>query len=292
MRRAEPGIVVTAMPVASSGLVDRVTAMIIKGSYLILIVPDRSYASRTLNRFLSSVTVRCPQQLTAALCLRSELRTRPQSTCIRRCYDMCTILSMGGLNLADLNGNQKSMNTIAPYSNLSKCSLSAPRSPAARKRTLRFLSRSSWKTPVCSKQPWFAVHKTGRRSRYVAECINARDAINRIEAAAGKEFVEIELEKQSERKRQALRRTQEAAAEARRRTLEAQRLREEQEYLGIFDSDARLIQVTQIREGSVSMAKCHRGTCEAMRRALSLSQRRYSRQKMGRRFRKKSSSGA
>ena len=71
-------------------------------------------------------------------------------------------------------------------------------------------------------------------SRYVVECINARDAVNRLEAAAEKTRRE-DLEKQSERKRQALRRTQEAAAEARRRTLEAQRLREEQQYLSIYD---------------------------------------------------------
>lgn len=71
-------------------------------------------------------------------------------------------------------------------------------------------------------------------SRYVAECVNARDAVNRLEAAQEKTRRE-DLEKQSERKRQALRRTQEAAAEARRRTEEAQRRREEEEYLGIFD---------------------------------------------------------
>lgn len=74
-------------------------------------------------------------------------------------------------------------------------------------------------------------------SRYLAECINARDAVNRMEAAQEKTRRE-ELEKQSERKRQALRRTQEAAAEARRRALETQRRREEQEYLGIFDQPA------------------------------------------------------
>jgi hypothetical protein len=72
------------------------------------------------------------------------------------------------------------------------------------------------------------------KSRYLADCINARDAVNRLEAAAEKTRRE-DLERQSERKRQALRRTQEAAAEARRRTLEAQRSQEEQEYLGIFD---------------------------------------------------------
>jgi hypothetical protein len=71
-------------------------------------------------------------------------------------------------------------------------------------------------------------------SRYVVECINARDAINRVEAVEERSRRE-EFERQFERKRLALRRTQEAAAEARRRTLEAQRLREEQEYLGLFD---------------------------------------------------------
>ncbi len=67
-------------------------------------------------------------------------------------------------------------------------------------------------------------------SKYVAECMNARDAVNRLEAAAERTRREG-LEKQSERKRQALRRTQEAAAEARRRSLEEQRKREEDEYL-------------------------------------------------------------
>ncbi len=67
-------------------------------------------------------------------------------------------------------------------------------------------------------------------SKYVIECINARDAVNRLEAAAERERREG-LEKQSERKRQALRRTQQAAAEARRRALEEQRRQEEEEYL-------------------------------------------------------------
>lgn len=70
--------------------------------------------------------------------------------------------------------------------------------------------------------------------KYEAECINAREAINRIEAAEVAARRE-QLEAQSERKRQALRRTQQAAAEARRRALEAQRMREEAEYLGLFE---------------------------------------------------------
>ncbi len=71
-------------------------------------------------------------------------------------------------------------------------------------------------------------------TKYDAECLNARDAVNRQEAASERERRE-QLEAQSESKRQALRRTQEAAAEARRRRLEAQRLKEEAEYLGLFE---------------------------------------------------------
>ena len=70
--------------------------------------------------------------------------------------------------------------------------------------------------------------------KYEAACVNARDAVNRLEVGE-KQARHAELEAQSERKRQALRRTQEAAAEARRRALEAQRRREEAEYLGVFD---------------------------------------------------------
>lgn len=70
-------------------------------------------------------------------------------------------------------------------------------------------------------------------SRYLPECINARDAVNRLEAAEERTRRES-LEAQSERKRQALRRTQAAAAEARRRAIENQRRREEEEYQGIF----------------------------------------------------------
>ena len=71
------------------------------------------------------------------------------------------------------------------------------------------------------------------QSRYEAECVNAREAIARIEAreeAARRE----ELERQSEAKRRALRRTQEAAAEARRRAEETQREQREAEYLAQF----------------------------------------------------------
>lgn len=71
-------------------------------------------------------------------------------------------------------------------------------------------------------------------TKYEAECVNAREAVNRLASAEQQERRQ-KLEDQSARKRQALRRTQEAAAEARRRALEAQRLREEAEYLGLFE---------------------------------------------------------
>lgn len=71
------------------------------------------------------------------------------------------------------------------------------------------------------------------KTRYDEECINARQAVSRIQAKeeAAKTAA---LEASSERKRQALRRTQAAAAEARRRAAEAQRLQEEAEYLAQF----------------------------------------------------------
>ncbi len=71
--------------------------------------------------------------------------------------------------------------------------------------------------------------------KYDAECVNAREAVNRISTLEEKER-RAEMEARSEQKRQALRRTQEAAAEARRRTAEAQRLREEAAYLGQFEA--------------------------------------------------------
>jgi len=78
------------------------------------------------------------------------------------------------------------------------------------------------------------------KTKYDPECINAREAANRLDAEDRRER-QADLEAQSERKRKALRRTQEAAAEARRRTAEAERMRQEAEYLGVFESvpDAR-----------------------------------------------------
>ena len=70
-------------------------------------------------------------------------------------------------------------------------------------------------------------------TKYEAECVNAREAINRI-AKAEEDARRAEHEAQSQRKRRALRRTQEAAAEARRRAAEAARQREEAAYLAQF----------------------------------------------------------
>ena len=70
--------------------------------------------------------------------------------------------------------------------------------------------------------------------KYEAECVNAREAINRI-ATEEKKARRAETEAQFERKRRSLRRTQEAAAEAKRRAAEARRRREEAEYLGVYD---------------------------------------------------------
>jgi hypothetical protein len=72
-------------------------------------------------------------------------------------------------------------------------------------------------------------------TKYDAECVNAREAVNRIEVLQD-QARRAEFEAQSEQKRQALRRTQEAAAEARRRANEAQQQREEATYLGQFDA--------------------------------------------------------
>lgn len=72
-----------------------------------------------------------------------------------------------------------------------------------------------------------------RDSRYDQECINAREAVNRIEAKK-EEIRRAEHETRSDAKRRALRQTQEAEAEARRRAEEDERLREEAEYLAQF----------------------------------------------------------
>ncbi|NIV17316.1 MAG: EexN family lipoprotein [Woeseiaceae bacterium] len=71
------------------------------------------------------------------------------------------------------------------------------------------------------------------QTRYDAECVNARQAVSMLEAREDRERAKA-FEAQSQRKREALRRTQTAAAEARRRAQEAERLREETAYLAQF----------------------------------------------------------
>lgn len=77
--------------------------------------------------------------------------------------------------------------------------------------------------------------------KYEAECVNAREAVNRLERAAERER-RLQLEAQSDRKRQALRRTQEAAAAARRRAEEERRRLEQAEYLGVFEDGSAVTQ--------------------------------------------------
>ena len=71
------------------------------------------------------------------------------------------------------------------------------------------------------------------KTRYDAECMNARQAVQQIEAREEAER-RAEFEARSDAKRRALRKTQEAASEARRRAAEAERLRKEAEYLAQF----------------------------------------------------------
>jgi membrane-bound lytic murein transglycosylase len=75
--------------------------------------------------------------------------------------------------------------------------------------------------------------KDRAQSRYDAECVNARAAAARITATEEAERA-ADLEARSERKRQELRRAQEAAAEGRRRAEDAARRARDAEYLAQF----------------------------------------------------------
>ena len=87
--------------------------------------------------------------------------------------------------------------------------------------------------PILLEAAMVRCSRDRRESRYDQECINAREAVNRIEAKEAQMRRE-ELEARSESKRRALRRMQEAQAEARRRAEEVERLRKEAEYLAQF----------------------------------------------------------
>jgi hypothetical protein len=69
--------------------------------------------------------------------------------------------------------------------------------------------------------------------RYDQECMNAREAVKIVEAKE-EEVRRAELEARSEAKRRALRRRQEAVAEAQRMADDDRRRREEAEYLAQF----------------------------------------------------------
>ena len=69
--------------------------------------------------------------------------------------------------------------------------------------------------------------------KYAPECVNARDAVHRLEAAEDRKRRQ-DLERLSEEKRQALRRARAAEALALEKAMEAERLREEAEYLSQF----------------------------------------------------------
>lgn len=71
------------------------------------------------------------------------------------------------------------------------------------------------------------------QTRYEAECVNAREAVKIIAAREERER-QAEMEALSEKKRRALRRTLDAAAEARKRAAEQERLRREAAYLAQF----------------------------------------------------------
>ena len=87
--------------------------------------------------------------------------------------------------------------------------------------------------------------KNRSESRYKPECVNARQAVSIIEASEERAR-RAELEEQSESKRDALRRTQHAAAEAQRRSAEQDRLRSESEYRSQFgELPPRIIDVNR-----------------------------------------------
>ena len=93
------------------------------------------------------------------------------------------------------------------------------------------------------------------QSRYDAECLNARAAAERIQVQAEAES-QAELEEQSERKRNDLRRTQAAVAEARRRALADAENRKEAEYLAQFGELPPVDTVEEVDEavGNVPVA--------------------------------------
>lgn len=84
-------------------------------------------------------------------------------------------------------------------------------------------------------------------SRYETECVNARQAVSLIEAR-GERARRDRLEAESKTKRDALRRTQQAAAAARRQAAERAVLREEAEYLAQFGEVPKPVVESDLRQ--------------------------------------------
>ena len=87
--------------------------------------------------------------------------------------------------------------------------------------------------PIALEAAMVRCSQNRSESRYDAECINARQAVSIMEAKEERARRDA-LEAQSARKREALWRTQKAAAEARRRAADAEKRRREAEYLAQF----------------------------------------------------------
>ena len=110
-------------------------------------------------------------------------------------------------------------------------------------------------SPILLEAAMVRCNRDRAKTRYDAECINARQAVARVQAkeeAADR----AALDARSESKRKALRRTQAAAREARRRAAEAERLREEAEYLAQFGAAPPGTEVADdsLSEGNVPVA--------------------------------------
>ena len=110
--------------------------------------------------------------------------------------------------------------------------------------------------PILLEAAMVRCSRDRRETRYEQECINAREAVNRIEAK--EEAVRrAELEARSEAKRRAMRRMHDAQAEARRRAEEAERLRREAEYLaqfGVLPPSEEAGAEEELPEGNVPLA--------------------------------------
>jgi hypothetical protein len=89
------------------------------------------------------------------------------------------------------------------------------------------------KNPIILEAAMVRCAQNRSETRYDATCVNARQAVSIIEAKEERARRDI-FEAESNRKREALRRTQQVAAEARRRAAESERMRKEAEYLAQF----------------------------------------------------------